>query len=280
MNYTCKNKVIKIVTRTCNSLCKTDAFNDIGTIILEYMTNVFEIKETNYSISIDILLRAVYDLVQIKSVSFDNKTYYENGSECNNKPVKTRDTYDPYIYCLRDGDNCKFSDHDEKIIQDFKVNSPSYKYGLIYPEVRKRFKKEEIVTYNMVIENDVKKHFDIDQLHDEYEDLKLLPIPNFDNIVDIDFQDLDIVSFKKYLQLTNKRGVNKDHRGSNHCHLELTFYNTYILGQSFTFHDFAEAFYKVKSHKFTNWYESVCGYEMISLSDDKLECQLAICHGS
>jgi hypothetical protein len=221
------------------------------------MSNTIVIEEKFVVSSLQKLLKAVADITFVKSVVFDNKHYFENGSCCQYfESDSQREDYDPYIYCLNhDEEKCKFSDADMKILKEYKVFVPSHKFNLMYPEIRNKFDKKELVSYNINIEKD-------------------------DDLQTIDFTDVDISIFKEYLHLVNLKGINHDHRGSNHCHLQLKFHMFYILGNLFTFHDLAEAVYKTKSHKFNNNYEMFYGYSNMVIQKDRIYCTLGFDHGS
>lgn len=60
------------------------------------------------------------------------------------------------------------------------------------------------------------------------------------------------------LTLVNPCGVNNDHRGSDHTTIQLDFHSSITLQHPIRFSDILDAAFRVKSHKFENWYELFC----------------------
>ncbi|BCS83705.1 hypothetical protein QLL95_gp0418 [Cotonvirus japonicus] len=62
------------------------------------------------------------------------------------------------------------------------------------------------------------------------------------------------------LTLMNDCGVNEDDRGTQPLDSKLHFWPEYVIynDKNITFHDLIIASYKIKSHKFENWYEMYC----------------------
>ncbi len=67
----------------------------------------------------------------------------------------------------------------------------------------------------------------------------------------------------------NLSGVNDDHRGSDHCKLDLEFHDCYDL-KSNTWKDFIDAYYRIKSHKFDSWYELFCYFRRKIQHSDRM----------
>src|SRR5579872_3254557 len=76
---------------------------------------------------------------------------------------------------------------------------------------------------------------------------------------------IPIVS-SKCTRIINRSGVNADHRGSDHVRIILPFERQVELPATMTFGEFAEACYRIKSHKFDHWYELYFG---VSIKEDR-----------
>ena len=57
------------------------------------------------------------------------------------------------------------------------------------------------------------------------------------------------------MKLINTSGFNDDHRGSDHCRIQLPFEPTVLLRAPFTLAELLQATFRLKSHKFDFWYE-------------------------
>lgn len=82
------------------------------------------------------------------------------------------------------------------------------------------------------------------------------------------------------ITLVNSSGFNDDHRGSDHTKLILDFNNEWtVKGNRFV--DFAEAVFRIKSHKFDTWYEMFCeSHSESNLTGDKFVVMCEFDHGS
>lgn len=78
--------------------------------------------------------------------------------------------------------------------------------------------------------------------------------------------------------LKNPHGVNDDHRGSDHCEIELPFFSSRKLTDP-TFEQFVASLYKLKSHKFDTNYEMYCGSKVSRRRGDYY-VNLTFDHGS
>ena len=89
----------------------------------------------------------------------------------------------------------------------------------------------------------------------------------------------DIVLDRTVL-LVNPEGVNRDHRGSDHCQVELPFQSKVEVKQGQSLVALADGLWRAKSHKFENWYEWVSGVDIVKLKGDIAELTLWVDHGS
>jgi hypothetical protein len=81
----------------------------------------------------------------------------------------------------------------------------------------------------------------------------------------------------------NYNGFNKDHRGSDHTKLLLDFHSIYKLNpndNTISLKKFADACFRIKSHKFDFWYELYYDVKNVKHTDDEIIINLAFDHGS
>lgn len=282
LNYTSSDDYINIITDTLNEITKTHAFRDINKIIKEYVSSVLMINNNESGKEIlKILLLIIGRGTYIESIGHNNKTYYQTGNDWGDSygDDKRNEEYDPDIWCDGYMDGCKYSDEDEKLLEKHKVIPQNNGEAVVYPEMRKRLKKEEIVKYNMDLKHVLDDEITFECIEEELDCEQCLKDEIINKIKSIDYENIDIIIDKKYIKLVNDCGINEDHRGSNHIHINLEFYDSYYLDNLFTFHDLAEAFYKVKSHKFDAHYELYCNSK-VNFKDNVIVCNLVFDHGS
>ena len=81
------------------------------------------------------------------------------------------------------------------------------------------------------------------------------------------------------ITLHNLAGYNSDKRGSDRTCPVLDFSTTYkVEGNTIT--DLAEAYYRVKSHKFDNWYEMFMKVVEVNKNQDTFDVYIDFDHGS
>lgn len=79
--------------------------------------------------------------------------------------------------------------------------------------------------------------------------------------------------------IKNIAGVNGDHRGSDHCKVYLRYHSSVELKCPVKMTDFIESLYKIKSHKFDEWYEMYLRSN-ITIKKNKLIISIDFDHGS
>jgi hypothetical protein len=94
----------------------------------------------------------------------------------------------------------------------------------------------------------------------------------------ISTSDVKFVS-KIDIKLANKNCFNYDHRGLDHCVIELPFLTEINLGKEFTLEDLIISNTNLKSHKFDYWYELYYG-TLCANNGDFIEITLNFDHGS
>ncbi len=113
---------------------------------------------------------------------------------------------------------------------------------------------------------EVKNHFEIERVKDFYKFLK----KHGNNIKVFANQITN-------LEIQNEAGINYDHRGSTHCKLggDNLFEDTVEISLPCTIVQFAEALFRIKSHKWDYYYEL---YSSADYDDGTLLLDFA--HGS
>lgn len=89
----------------------------------------------------------------------------------------------------------------------------------------------------------------------------------------------------KILSINNLSGINQDIRGIRDVDWKLYFWNKYKFTihddiESVSFEDLVIACYKIKSHKFDNWYELFININQLTYDDSKIEFGAVFDHGS
>ncbi len=79
--------------------------------------------------------------------------------------------------------------------------------------------------------------------------------------------------------INNNRGINHDRRGANACGLKLPFYSRVSISDGTSVSRMIGELWRLKSHKFENWYEYVIGVEDEKVVDDVVMYDLCD-HGS
>jgi len=98
---------------------------------------------------------------------------------------------------------------------------------------------------------------------------EILKEENYENIT---------LEFKKDITMINL-GTSDDHRGSDHCLLNLEKKDKVKLNKIISLYDFITACYNLKSHKFDKWYELYCRCK-IKEKENEIEINLQFDYGS
>jgi hypothetical protein len=100
------------------------------------------------------------------------------------------------------------------------------------------------------------------------------------NIEDNDILNTKVETIFR-IRIKGEGEINTDHRGSNHCRLCLDFHLERIIEPGvITINELADHLYRLKSHKFENWYELVSGAEFIPTDDNDYLLKLNVDFGS
>ena len=197
----------------------------------------------------------VYSKTRFSHILFNGLPYYQYTHPWRKYlSMKSRPSYDPDIIC----------DYHHKLLVSC---APS-----IYPS--------ETDTVKYVI-----KPYD-----DENEVPELVPIdcnrtfpplyydPKFaDELVKYDSHKILLIGYTT-MKIRNISGFNSDHRGSDHCQIFLKFYDKFVIHGPITLDKFIDVSYKIKSHKFDNWYEFFWGIYVTKNNND-LSVSVQFDHG-
>lgn len=213
--------------------------------------------------TIKTLFRYAYNAMEFSHVIFNGLPYYEStnkwyserghalkglpGYEIPNihNEFTKRPDYDPDVQCAKYG-RCEISDA-----------------TLIYPT------PDDSLEY--VVEKKV------NDFTDSYFEKRNKELLNQIHISDLN--KIFLVGYKKIF-LTNNMGWNCDHRGSNHCKIFLKQDCNIEIHGIITMKMFVDACYKLKSHKWDNWYELFCGSKHIRFDDGNIIAVVDFDHGS
>lgn len=166
------------------------------------------------------VINTIFRKSELLYIIYDNKKYYERDSGDHSKNKDKNYPCSGYWT-----DECKYWSKTD--------------YCAIYPDTIIPTDPLNTITYFTKFDKDYKHYDDTEVLDDLTENTK--------------------ITFIKDIQIYNPRGVNPDHRGSNHCQLKLPFvYSIIVPKGSYTIFDLASKLFNLKSHKFENHYELYC----------------------
>ena len=209
----------------------------------QFNINLKESTEDKLKSIVHDIVEHCYNSADISHVVYENKNYFNCTNKWYQRPKGVADSHDLNKKCNGyDSDECEF-----KLGKKTPTNPDEVKYIL-------------------------KTQHNLDP---ECENKELM-----EKIVKYEFDDTILEGYE-YIILRNDRGINHDHRGSDHCWIDLDFYERYEMKGPITLLDFAKGLYRIKSHKFDNWYEMFCGIETHAYKSGKfLEITVDFDHGS
>lgn len=215
---------------------------------LEYYININELTKDEIWELFDILIRYVYMSSYIDYVYVieddQKKKYFQRSNYWNEN--ETVD-YTEECLCYYDS-GCDFND---------------------------TFETEEFIYY--VLKSD---HIDLDEIFNHYDNITRKIVSHIEHINKLNFRDIRLLCDKN-IKFINIKGINHDHRGSNHTKLRLDFHDKFILDKQFgsiDFVDFADACFRIKSHKFDFWYEYYYNVRKIEMTDELIEIYVGFDH--
>lgn len=208
-----------------------------------------DLSKVNLKKFLQTLLRYVSFATGFHTVTYKNITY----KEVENVYVSNND----------------FEENDQLHISE-DVYTPT-----IYPH------NDNAVIYNLSYDNSAMSNYDEDDMPESIDEINRY-------IQKYGFKSVKFINFSSIFFI-NKRGVNHDYRGSNFCKLYLSFYSVFELKNedSVTFYDIANAFYRIKSHKWDSHYEMYIDCEVFVtnlIENDKTTSNIVVImdydHGS
>jgi hypothetical protein len=229
---------------------KKEIVDNIFRYINMQPTYQFDIKEDN-SIVIE-LISYISRTTNFDHIIYKKRPYYERRNSLNeHKKILSRPKYDKDIECSI---HMGYLKECEALPSIIPKNPNNVKYVIEYEPCNDN--EEEI--FEMYEEN-----------------------PEFINMVDTSIKNLHNIQLIGYknIHIHNNNGINNDHRGSNHCKIALQYYDDYIISTPLTAHKLALAYYRIKSHKFDDWYELYCNCNCMA-ENDTLNVYLNFDHGS
>ena len=197
---------------------------------------------------VNCLIKSLYESSDIDHITYQGKKYYETSNSWGGRSdCEGRSDYDPDVEC--DGYNseeCIYNEIDRIEVE----NEDDVKYVMRMSE----YLTDECIYDEINNDNDI-----------------------FRQIFDYSYKV--ILSGYESIIFENIRGINEDHRGSTHCKIDIPYHADYTIDLPCDLETFADAIYKVKSHKWDNWYElySSC---TIDVDDNLLHVYLDFDHGS
>lgn len=192
-------------------------------------------KENDFFSTEDIikLTKIIFKNQKLQYVIYDDKIYFERVNLWSSKNV------DKKCPCLEDKDGEKGY---------WKCNY-KYNYYAIYDDSI-RPTKEKIYVFDFNDKFLSEKDYD-----DEDKELKEFFLKRI-------LPNKEKITIKENLIFQNKDGINRDHRGSTHCQLELEFIPIITIKKgTYSFDEISNLLWNLKSHKFENWYELFCDCE-------------------
>ena len=268
-----------------NEIVPTQLHNwEIKDFITSEGFDLTKLNDEQLVIFIGVLVKYIYNTVSIKSINYNGLTYYNRTSDWWERPEGVSTPHDPNYIC-EGYMNCDFgiSEYDGHKIQEYiqikdeKTDIKDYEKPIsVYQSCRLElpYKNSLPIEYNLEYNPENIDNYDKDDCPEEYQVYELImsamknrSINNIKLLYDLDFV------------IINDRGINEDHRGSDHTRIILDFHDNYVVKKNCTLHKFADACYRVKSHKFDYWYE-LYGWIKIKKSHAFLNIHLDFDHGS
>lgn len=232
-------------------ICDAHLIGDIWVSIMRQFSRLFDIyhianKVSYYDYSDKVESNIIKAMIQfanrntiLKGAIYEGKMYYERTNTWSNSDHPDDASHDKDVVC--DGYS-KCEDKHDDIIEC----EPS---------------EVEYVFEQMI--NDI---------HDDADCLE------FFNRDDNNLDEIIVVGHR-YISFENMSGINDDHRGSTHCKLTLDYEDTIEFERYITLKDVCDTFYRLKSHKFDNWYEMYCRTKKMR-EEQNYYFELTFDHGS
>lgn len=218
-----------------------------------------ELKHVNYTATIELdsdtlkfLLEYWINSTRIESVIYQGRNYYERSNLWIDYQKEDRPEWDPDVACEDDmgateiGCGCT-------------INTRTY--DDVQYEIVKR-ERDWLAYYIEVMGDNAMKEYEICETSEKVT-LKEWYYRLYDLCSNYDLSNIFVKMRNiEILTLRNMRGYNVDHRGSNHCQIQLPWLEQIKIALPINLHDFFAALYKTKSHKWDKWYELYSGFKL------------------
>lgn len=275
---------------------KSDSVNDekkteihIEGFITEDGFNVDKLSHEQLVSFFSVLIKYIYDTTRLESVTYEDLTYYNRSNKWYDRPKGVSRPHDPnyccdgYMTCQLGIDEYRSQKHGHVIYEDDGGDDDD--------EIAVKSSRLELpddvdeITYNLShTPDDADSGFYDTTSYDggSSETSPGMELAFYELIMTTigkkSLNDVKILS-KKCLRLQNSHGINTDHRGSDHTKIILDFHDEFELENNCTLYKFADACYRVKSHKFDYWYE-LYGAVSIKSTKSEFKIDLGFDHGS
>lgn len=218
--------------------------NFLTYILFDKVINISDLKILN-----NLFICIAYH-TSFHHIVYNGLPYYEKTNTHQFTDIKIRPKYDIDSVC-------DYYDNDREDIDDCGVS--------IYPSSKDKIKY--ILKYH--------------RKWDSYLEYNMPPdnIELTKQIIKTNFKKILLIGYKS-LVLNNKKGINYDHRGSNHCNVYLEFYPTVFTDKIISLNILAKYFYKLKSHKWDKWYEMFCDTDIKVDKERNIIVDFRYDHGS
>jgi hypothetical protein len=240
------------------------------------------LTDKDLTVFLDVLVRYIYSNIALYSVEYEGKTYFNRSTQWYFRPKGVAESHDINYTCwgyrecqsgipdyCDESDLCRPDDFDP---DELDIYEPSV---LIHSHRLKIGDDDINIKYNLKWsqDSDDSKLYDDCELHSEFYNLIIATLKGKS------LQALKLTYGDKSFRFVNPSGVNDDHRGSDHTKIVLDFHTNYLLDVNPTLEQFAEACYRIKSHKFDYNYEMYCGVSTIC-DFNSLTMNFSFDHGS
>jgi hypothetical protein len=169
---------------------------------------------------IDYIFEYVSRVTSFHHIKFNGLPYYETKNLWRPHDIKERASYDIDVLCNKS----RQCDREPSIIPKY---GDKIKYVLKYNYRKKNILSKGDVKYNNFV----------------------LQISQYE------LRNVLLIGFDKFTVKTVFGYLNDDHRGSDHCNVYLPTHHKVRMIKYVTLYDLATAYYKLKSHKWDDYYE-------------------------
>jgi len=203
-----------------------------------------------------------YRAIEIDYIVYNGMIYYQRTNSLHTS-IKDRPEHDPDVEC---SEHLIYPDPEDRchILEDIFPDDNEVHYELVYNGNKKYLYDDD---GDFIDDDDYDPKEDRSKYTTFLENIKVIGMENI------------ILKNVRSIMLYNPSGRNNDHRGSDHCKIDLKYYKNYELDCPVTLKNFFEGLYRMKSHKWDNNYE-LFGECWPHMHGEDLHISLKFCHGS